>query len=319
MDIILIAGLFGLGVGYYLKDKRCHKFRLMGFVLFGTFWVLQIPHFLEIRDAFNAIICVLALPFYGFLGYNEYLSYIWEEEKDCLKWIAGASFFAGGLYFFVDKIPILSAYIIYGVAIQTVWLVNGMGFNYGVGEINYAGNPLFYRTNFNEISVPIEGSRVAMIQSCTGLQSMLIFVGAIYCVSALSKRKWYAFFATVPVIYVLNLVRNVGIIYMMDDLGWSYDFSHNTVGKFGSFIALIVLAFVAFKLLPELLDNVIGLMDLSSREKKEDEEEEELEEMGEKEIEEKGESGDEEEDTEITKRESKKENENSELKEDKED
>jgi archaeosortase A (PGF-CTERM-specific) len=236
---------------------------------------------------------LLALPFYAYLGYHEYLSYIWDEDNMSLKWITGASFFAAGLYFLVDRIPILSGYVIYGVAVQTVWLVNIFGLGYGVGDINYAGNPLWYRTNYNEISVPIEGSSVAIIQSCTAIQSMLIFIGAIYCVQALKKSKWYAFFATVPVIYVLNLIRNLGIIYMMDVLGWSYDFSHNTVGKAGSFLALIVLAFIAFKLLPELLDNIWGILDLRDRGKKKEEEEkgdvekEELEEDSEV-VEEKG-------------------------------
>ncbi len=182
------------------------------------------------------------------------------------------------------------------MTVQTVWLVNIFGLGYGVGDINYAGNPLWYRTNYNEISVPIEGSSVAIIQSCTAIQSMLIFIGAIYCVQALKRSKWYAFFATVPVIYVLNLLRNLGIIYMMDVLGWSYDFSHNTVGKAGSFLALIVLAFITFKLLPELLDNFWGILDLRDRGKKKEEEEkgdvgkEELEEVEHEEVvEEKGE------------------------------
>ncbi len=292
MDIILVAGLAGLGIGFYYKDRRCHKFRLLGLAFFGVFWILQAPHFMSIGDAFNAIICILALPFYGYLGYHEYLSYKWNEENKSLKWISGASFYAGGLYFLIDKVPILSGYLIYAVAFQTVWLVNLFGLGYGVGPIEYSGNPLFYRTNFYEIYVPIEGSRVAIIQSCTAIQSMLIFVGAIYCIEALSKRKWNAFFAIVPLIYVLNLIRNVGIIYMMDELNWSYEFSHNAVGKAGSFLALIVLAFIAFKMLPEMLDNIWGLMDLSKRQKGEgkegEEKEEELEEkVPDKEIEEK--------------------------------
>lgn len=266
-DLILIAGLIGLGVGYYLKDQKRHIWRMFGLVMFGIFWILQTPYFIALGDLFNAIVCILALPFYAFLGYHEYLSFEREEEIESLKWIAGASFFAGGLYFLIDKIPILSGYLIYGVAVQTVALINLFGFSYGVGEINYAGNPLWYRTNFNEIQVSIEGSNVAIIQSCTAIQSMLIFVAAIYCVQAVSRRKWYVFFATVPVIYVLNLIRNVGVIYMMDELNWSYNTAHHEIGKGGSFIALIVLAAIAFKILPELLDNIWGLIDLKDRDK----------------------------------------------------
>jgi archaeosortase A (PGF-CTERM-specific) len=291
-DLILIAGLIGLGVGYYLKDQKRHIYRMFGLVMFGIFWVLQTPYFIALGDLFNAIICILALPFYAFLGYHEYLSYERNEDIASLKWISGASFFAGGLYLLIDKIPILSGYLIYGVAVQTVAFINIFGYSYGVGEINYAGNPLWYRTNFNEIQVSIEGSKVAIIQSCTAIQSMLIFIAAIYCVQALSRRKWYAFFATVPVIYVLNLIRNVGVIYMMDELNWSYNLAHHEIGKGGSFIALIVLAAIAFKILPELLDNIWGLIDLKDRDKpkksrrekkKEEEVEEEKDDGGEEE------------------------------------
>ncbi|UCG70631.1 MAG: archaeosortase A, partial [Thermoplasmata archaeon] len=238
--------------------------------------------FFSIGDVFNAAVCMLALPFYAFLGYHEYISFLRDEDNKSLKWVTGASFFAGGLYFLIDKIPVLSGYLIYIVAVQSVWLTNAFGYSYGVGDINYAGNPLWYRTNFNDIFVPIEGSRLSIIQSCTAIQSMLIFVGAIYCVQALSRRKWMAFFATVPVIYILNLIRNVGMIYMMDVLGWSYDLSHNTIGKGGSFLALIILAVISFKLLPELLDNIWGIIDLKDRFKKkegveEDEKNEDLE------------------------------------------
>jgi archaeosortase A (PGF-CTERM-specific) len=133
---------------------------------------------------------------------------------------------------------------------------------------------MWYRINSEEISVNITNSKVAIIQACTALQSMLIFVGAIFSVEAEKKRKWKAFFATVPVIYVLNLIRNVSVIYMIDILGWDYEVAHNAVGRGGSFVALLILAFVIFKILPEVLDNIWALVDLSEREKKEDGDEE---------------------------------------------
>jgi archaeosortase A (PGF-CTERM-specific) len=266
-DLILVAGLISLGMGYFLKSEKQHIYRTIGLMLFGVFWVFQTPYFIATGDLFNAVVCLLALPFYAFLGYHEYLSHIRKEEIESLKWIVGASFLAGGLYFLIDKIPVLSGYIILAVAYQTVWLINIFGYSYGVGEINYVNNPMWYRTNFGEIQVSVEGSSVAIIQSCTAIQSMLIFVAAIYFVQAASRRKWYAFAATVPVIYVLNLIRNVGVIYMMDTLGWSYQVAHHEIGKTGSFIALIVLAAVSFKLLPELLDNIWGLVDLKDRDK----------------------------------------------------
>ncbi len=275
MNLILIAGLICLGTGYFIKSERNHLLRMIGLFLFGVFWVLLTPYFVATGDIFNAIICLLALPFYAFLGYHEYLSYIRDEEVASLKWIVGASFLAGGAYFLMDMLPIVSGYLILAVAYNTVWLINLFGYNYGVGDINYVGNQEWFRTNFNEIKVSVEGSSVAIIQSCTAIQSMLIFVAAIYFVQADSRRKWYAFAATVPVIYVLNLIRNVGVIYMMDTLGWSYQLAHHEIGRTGSLIALVVLAAVTFKLLPELLDNIWGLIELKDRDKVKEEEKEE--------------------------------------------
>jgi archaeosortase A (PGF-CTERM-specific) len=272
MDVILIASLAAMGLGYVTKSEKKHIFRMAGLVLFGIFWILQVPRFFEIGDMFNGIVVALAMPFYIFLGYNEYLSLKWGEEIPALKWIVGASFVGAGIYFLVDKIPVLSGALIYIVAQQTAWILNSIGHEVGVGEIAYGGNPLWYRVNYSEISVPITNSSVAIIQACTALQSMLIFTGGIFSVEAPAKRKWQAFFATVPVIYVLNLVRNISVIYMLDELSWDYNLAHNAVGKGGSFVALLVLAFVTFKLLPELLDNIWALMDLSEREKKEEDE-----------------------------------------------
>jgi hypothetical protein len=62
-----------------------------------------------------------------------------------------------------------------------------------------------------------------------------------------------------------NLVRNVGIIYLVDVKGWDFDFVHGDIGKGSSFIILLVHAFVTFNLLPEMLDNISGLYDLRNR------------------------------------------------------
>ncbi len=273
VDFILFLGLAFLGAGYYIKSNNCHRYRMLGFALFGIFWVLQVPHFAMIGDIFNAIICLIALPFFLYLSYHEYLSFNWKEEEKSLKWLTGTSFIAGTIYFLIEKIPILSGALIYVVAAQSVWLINAFGFNYSLSSIDYA-NGMFYKTTYNEVSVTIlggqssTGAQIQIALACTGIQSMMIFVGAILCVIAASRRKWIAFIATVPVIYVLNLVRNISVIYMIYTLGWSYELAHHQIGKIGSLIALIFLAFLLFKILPEILENIWGLMDLWDREER---------------------------------------------------
>ena len=127
------------------------------------------------------------------------------------------------------------------------------------------GNPLVYRTNYNEIYVHVLGSNISIIQSCTALQSILIFIGAILTARDPSRQKWMALGLTVPIIYGANLFRNVGIFYMVDNLGWSFNFAHHQVGKAGSFVAMLGLAFLIFRYLPSLLDDINGLIDLVER------------------------------------------------------
>ncbi|MBI2079013.1 MAG: hypothetical protein HYT80_11730 [Euryarchaeota archaeon] len=90
------------------------------------------------------------------------------------------------------------------------------------------------------------------------------------------SRRFWALMLTVPLIYVLNLFRNVIIIWMSgqeeavsflwwkthDEVFW---FSHNIIGKGGSLVALIIIAFIVFQILPELYDSIIGLLDLKER------------------------------------------------------
>ena len=68
-----------------------------------------------------------------------------------------------------------------------------------------------------------------------------------------------------PTIYLLNLIRNAGVIYGMEEFGLSFYTMHNVIGKLGSLIALIILAFIAFDILPELYDGVVGLFNLPKR------------------------------------------------------
>jgi archaeosortase A (PGF-CTERM-specific) len=187
--------------------------------------------------------------------------------------MAGTSFIAGSIYFLIEKIPIISGAVIYAVAVQSVWLINAFGFNYSLSSLNY-GNGLFYKNSFHEVSISVlggqsaTGGQIQLVLACTGVQSMMIFAGAIFCVAAARRQKIIGFLATVPVIYVLNLIRNASVIYMMYTLGWSYELAHHQIGKIGSLIALIVLAFLIFKILPETLENIWGLMDLWSREER---------------------------------------------------
>lgn len=260
-SVPLFAGLVVLGAGFFSRRQSGHLLMAAGWTVFAGYWATQ-PAFLytyEEGDVVNALICILGVYFLFYLAYHEYLSHQRGENLQALRFLAGATFVSAFFYFLIDKLPVLSGHLIKMVAEHTVWLMKAIGYQVSTGGINYG----------ESITVPIyfEGSHsVHLILACTGLQSMMIFIGVIAALRGVDRRRrWKAFLLTVPVIYLLNLVRNVGVIYGMEVLGYDFYFMHNVVGKAGSLLALVVLAYVAFDILPELYDNIAALVDLPKR------------------------------------------------------
>jgi archaeosortase A (PGF-CTERM-specific) len=289
IDVVLYTFLFGglllVGIGYFYKERGKHLIRMAGWLLFGLYWlyiaitisgflisglhwsqVWPIPTRYPVPDIVNAGFTGVAFPFFAYLGYQEYLSHKWDKDNESLKFIAGLSFIAGMTYFLIDLIPMLAAVIIYFVAVQTVWVLNLMGYPVSVyfSDMNYTG------TQEEGIFLPLRGSspQISIVLACTAIQAIVIFVAAIYCTKADSRRKFKGYVAALPVIHVLNIVRNVGVIYLSNVVGINFDIAHIYIGKTFSLIVLIFITFYIFKILPELHENIIGLVDLPKRRSK---------------------------------------------------
>lgn len=270
-DIILLSSLILLGIGYFLKDRRKHHLRSLGWILFGVYWLLHAPYYMEINDGINAFFCVMALPFGLALTYQEYLSYKWEEDFGPLRFWTGVAFVAGIPFFIVDRVPLITGYLTRIVAGQSAWLLNMFGYGYTLGGTDYAGNSLWYKTVYSpEINTRIYGINqdINIILACTAIQAALLVFAIVILTNADRKRKALTFGITVPTIYIMNLVRNALVIYLFDIKGWDFDFAHNYVGKIAiSGFTLFFLLLVAFSILPELYDNVSGMFDLPWRKK----------------------------------------------------
>ncbi|MCW3142179.1 MAG: archaeosortase A, partial [Methanophagales archaeon] len=110
--------------------------------------------------------------------------------------------------------------------------------------------------SFHDLNKPIE-----IILACTAIQSMVLFIGLIFAVNAPMRRKLKAFFVSVPVIYGLNILRNVFVAsaYFGQWFGSpleSFYIAHGVIARMGAMIALIVIAYAVFMILPEALDLV---------------------------------------------------------------
>ena len=264
-ELALFAGVGLLGFGYFWKRREAHLARGVGWVLFGLFWFSQAPHYIATGDAINAIATGGSIFALSFVAYHEWLSYKWNEEYEPLRFFAGAAFLCSVIYFFVERIPLVSGGLIKVVADQTAWLMNLGGAQYSAGPIDYAGNELWFRTNLNDVRVPIMPANVDIVLACTGIQALAVMLGVVACTRADRMKKFKSVALLFPVIYGVNLLRNVAVIYTYHALGWDFDFVHNVIGKSISLFTLFFLIIAIFILLPELYENINGVFELPWR------------------------------------------------------
>ena len=125
----------------------------------------------------------------------------------------------------------------------------------------------------NGFFVPLEHSdgtvvSVSFILACSGLQSMIVFVGAIVALGRVDwNRKLRALMIAIPTIHVLNVFRNAGIVWLTDNYtDWTvfgmemFEFAHSYAAKFASLFAMFLMALALFDLLPELHANIMRIL-----------------------------------------------------------
>ncbi|HLE47341.1 MAG TPA: hypothetical protein VI818_03510 [Candidatus Thermoplasmatota archaeon] len=296
--VILVASLVLLGIGFLWRARRRHIARALGFLVFGFYWGTQAMklYVAEEGDFVNAIFAMFGVFFFNYFAYHELVSFKRDEDPRALAWLTGTAFITTGVYFVTHKIQAIAYWLILRVSEETQWLLQA----FGQGTVRCGGVPdgsMIYYPQIPEIGCDSGGYfLVQIILACTAIQSMMIFVGGIFALRpprlgdgvsgkatrferlrpTYGSRRFWALMLTVPLIYVLNLFRNVIIIWMSgqeepvsvfwwntaDEVFW---FSHNIIGKGGSLLALIIIAFIVFQILPELYDSIIGLLDLKER------------------------------------------------------
>ena len=276
------AGMALLLAGFFVKGRNSSLLRAAGWVLFAVYWPFQAPEYFwptqtTEPDPINGWFTLLGPIFLLWVAWHEWKSYRWDEDPPALRWFAGASAISAATYFAVYETPAITKAIIYHTAIQSAWLYNALFFG-------GADRAHVFQDSLGESHIFLNGTdyAVTVVLACTAIQSIMIFVGAIWCLGRagappaegkppLSRRQGLALLATVPTIYLLNLFRNAGIVYGYKDLRWGmfgidpFEWMHSYVGKLGSLAALVVIALVVFTLLPELHSNILDLFDLRKR------------------------------------------------------
>ena len=215
----------------------------IGWILFGVYWLTEIPNYLAIMDYFNTTIMILAFVLFTMIG----LTILKTKNLNVFLDVTAFSALSALFYFPFAIDPWLKRGIISVVADQTVALGNMLGFK-------------IEKLSFNKIA--LNGKYVEIILACTGIESMALFAGATLGVKADLKRRLKAFMISVPVIYILNLFRNVFVVVAYGNEWFGEDsfyIAHHVICKILATIALVLISLGVFRFLPELADLIYNL------------------------------------------------------------
>lgn len=252
LNIPMFSGLLILLIGFFAKDRIGNILRILGWIVFSFYWATQPTkmYITEGGDIFNAVICAIGIFILCYVAYHEWLSYVRKKDVSCLKWLAGASAFSGLIYFGIER-SFLAEWLIERVAEQSTVILDLI-----------AGNASVVGAN-----ISLDGTYVVtIIFACTGIQSLVIFVGMIGALPKTDmKRRFIGLFATVVPVYLLNLFRNAMVAFLVGKDIVGFNMAHNVIAKTGSLIALIVLLLIVIKIIPEIFDEIICFTDLYKR------------------------------------------------------
>lgn len=167
-----------------------------------------------------------------------------------LQKLTRATAFVGLVYFPFTEIPLLREALI-GF---TDWFTVAVLGLFGI-PASYSSPYLWVRT-YNPTIAPDGIPMVEIILACTAIESIALFGGVILAVGENRRRMALAALATLPSIYLLNLIRNMFVTaaYAYNwygDAHESFETAHTAMAKVGSTIALIALAYILFRILPE--------------------------------------------------------------------
>ena len=282
---LLASGMLLLGLSLS-KHPLMQRASLVGWPLVGFGFFLMADGYWQEGDPVLTVMLSAALP--ASLGVAWWEWNVEEvRDKSALRWLKGAVALAGLPYLATYHVPWLSRLAIVAVASQSALMLRFTGAgDVHVGETyvstpegqvlwqEWEGNVWFWSQPFGEYPIQTDlvwadGSSVGVniVLACTALQSMIVFVGAIAVLDMPWKRRLRALLLTLPLIHVLNIFRNAGIVWLhaihgeVEVFGLRmFEFAHTYAARVVALLAMYGLALVMFRILPELHAHVLRLM-----------------------------------------------------------
>ncbi len=249
----------------------------VGWSVFSIHWSYQPLHYLKVLDYTNVILTIivtllcLLVAYIMFREYREGPLHVLKNRKvlhsessvqdeisslDITSMLTSASALGALVYFPFANFSALNTWIIGEVTSQVLWV------------LQYLEVPAYLKA-WNMIT--LNGYTVEIILACTAIESIALFMGLIAAVKAPLNRLATAFIISVPVIYVLNLIRDIFVVVAYGEQWFGADsfiIAHNYIAKAGSGIALFAISYAVLRVLPELLEMIDCLWVILSAELK---------------------------------------------------
>ena len=273
------------------NDNWSGKIAAIGWILLGLFFYLLSDYYVKLGDPVLVIMTAGALPGGLFLAWFETVgkSETSFETNQSLVWFRGMVAWSMIPYQVVYCVPYLNIAFVMITAHSAEWMLEFIGLgSYTMGEVmvdlrdggevplsEWDGSMLLLTQPLGDggFFIPMyhstgEEVNIGFILSCSGLQSMIIFVGAIVALQTVPwNRRIRGLLISVPTIHILNTFRNAGIVWLTDNYrNWEFlglnmfDFSHSYAAKAASLFAMFLMAIALFDLLPELHKNIMQLL-----------------------------------------------------------
>lgn len=247
-----------IAIGFLFLALLVHKRAVSapGWISIAGYCYFEADDYLAQDEYFDASLVLVLLALSLILAFIMLRPTLSERrEEDSLYTLTKIALISAVFYFPFAEITVLGDSLIFITAKITTIVLNI--FNLGV----YMVPPSCIYTTDSSFHAIYRLQPITIILACTAIQGMVIFIGLIFGVKAPIRRKLKAFFVSVPVIYVLNIARDVFVsaAYFEHWFGPPLDsffIAHNVIARIFALLALIAIAYAVFKILPEALDFV---------------------------------------------------------------
>jgi archaeosortase A (PGF-CTERM-specific) len=269
----LVVAAFLAGTVLEAADREwARRGYVAAWVLFAGYFASMVPYFVfHQKSIVEGLGSVVGVPLSAVVAYH-----LWRG-RDSLFVASRAVTVMGLLYQPAVAVPFVRQFLIEVVTDQTAWLLTLLGRTPEVVDgLMVDGLRIAEKTYPYESTFVFRGTdrpiTYTIAMACTGVGSMAVFAGLIGAVSAPWTRKVRALAVSLPVIYALNLVRNVmisigfgeqrfhvapdlvmALFGLSEPLMVSYIVIDRIIAQGLSVVALVVITWLVVRQLPEVL------------------------------------------------------------------